>query len=71
MSALTEQVGGSHYVDMPIQPVEFIHKNGLDFLQGNVIKYVCRFRNKNGEADLRKARHFIDLLIELEYPEET
>jgi hypothetical protein len=60
------QVGGNHYKDMPIQPVEFIQKNRLDYCQGNVIKYVCRFRHKNGKEDLLKAKHYIDLLIEQE-----
>lgn len=66
MSALNEQIGGSHY-QLPIQPVEFIHKNGIGYCEGNVIKYVARHRSKNGKADLLKARHYIDLLIELEY----
>lgn len=61
-----EQVAGDHYRDMPIQPVEFIHKNGIGFCEGCVIKYVSRWRSKGGIEDLRKARHFIDLLIELE-----
>lgn len=69
VSALQNQVNGSHYKDMPIQPVEFIYKNDLDFLQGNVVKYVCRFRGKNGKDDLLKAKHFIEMLIELEYGE--
>lgn len=66
MSALTTQVSGSHYKDMKIQPVEFIHANGIPFIEGSVIKYVSRWRNKNGVDDLKKARHFLDLLIELE-----
>ena len=61
------QVGGCHYKDMPIQPVEFIHANNIPYLEGNVIKYVSRHRSKNGVEDLRKARHYIDLLISLEY----
>lgn len=65
-SALNVQVGGGHYKDMAIQPVEFIHANGIGYLEGNVIKYVSRWRKKNGIADLEKARHYIDLLIELE-----
>lgn len=65
-SALATQVGGSHYKDMAIQPLEFIHANGIPFAEGSVIKYVSRWRSKNGIADLEKARHFIDLLIELE-----
>ncbi|BCB27022.1 hypothetical protein SKTS_19080 [Sulfurimicrobium lacus] len=66
MSALETQEGGSHYKDLKIQPIEFIHANGIPFAEGSVIKYVTRWRNKNGVADLKKARHFIDLLIELE-----
>lgn len=61
------QVGGSHYRSFAIQPAEFIHKNGIGFLAGNVIKYVCRHGAKNGVEDLQKARHYIDLLIEHEY----
>lgn len=64
--ALATQVGGGHYKDMPIQPVEFIHKNGIGFCEGAVIKYVSRWRVKNGLEDLKKARHFLDLLIEME-----
>jgi hypothetical protein len=64
--AKQEQVGGSHYLMMKIQPIEYIHRNGLGFIEGCVIKYVSRWRNKNGVEDLRKARHFIDLLIEME-----
>lgn len=66
MSALNAQVGGGHYKDMKIQPVEFIHANGIGFIEGCVIKYVSRWRAKDGLRDLRKARHCIDLLIELE-----
>ena len=66
VSALDTQVGGGHYKDMAIQPVEFIHKNGIGFVEGCAIKYLCRWRNKNGIEDLKKARHFIDLLIEME-----
>ena len=60
------QIGGRHYSDMTIQPIEFIHKNGLSFIQGNIIKYVCRYKSKGGIEDLNKAKHYIDLLIELE-----
>lgn len=65
MTALDEQIGGSHYKDFKIQPVEFIHHNGIDFLSGNVIKYVCRYKSKGGLNDLEKAKHYIELLIEL------
>ena len=60
------QIGGSHYSEMAIQPIEFIHKNNLSFIQGNIIKYVCRYKSKGGIQDLNKAKHCIDLLIELE-----
>jgi hypothetical protein len=66
LSPLEQQVGGGHYKDMAIQPVEFIHANGIGYMEGNVIKYVTRWRKKNGIADLQKARHYIDLLIEME-----
>jgi hypothetical protein len=61
------QIGGSHYKQYAIQPAEFIHKNKLGFLEGNIIKYVCRHGIKHGLQDLEKARHYIDLLIEWEY----
>jgi hypothetical protein len=66
VDALKTQVGGDHYKDLPIQPVEYIHANEIGYFEGNVIKYVSRWRKKNGIADLEKARHYIDLLIELE-----
>jgi hypothetical protein len=65
-SALDTQVAGSHYKDLPIQPVEYIHANEIGYFEGNVIKYVSRWRQKNGMADLEKAKHYIELLIELE-----
>lgn len=64
--ALAEQVGGSHYKNMVIQPVEYMMANGIGFMEGSVIKYVSRWRDKGGLEDLRKARHFLDLLIENE-----
>ena len=65
-SALEVQIGGSHYKDMTIQPVEYIHANNIPFLEGCVIKYVSRWKSKGGIQDLQKAKHFIDLLIDLE-----
>lgn len=62
--ATARQEGGDHYRSLPIQPIEYIIKNGLDFCEGNVIKYVTRWKSKGGVEDLRKARHYIDLLIE-------
>tara|TARA_R110000803_G_scaffold94312_1_gene161935 strand:+ start:3503 stop:3715 length:213 start_codon:yes stop_codon:yes gene_type:complete len=66
---LDVQVGGDHYKNMAIQPVEFCQKNEMNCCESNVVKYVSRHRFKNGKQDLEKAKHFIDLLIELEYPE--
>jgi len=65
-SSLKKQVQGDHYKDLRIQPVEFIHANGIGYFEGSVIKYVTRWRKKNGIVDLEKAKHFIELLIELE-----
>lgn len=65
-SPLAVQVGGDHYKSLKIQPVEYIHANNIGYFEGNVIKYVTRWRNKNGIADLEKAKHYIDLLIEQE-----
>ncbi|MFN7882915.1 MAG: DUF3310 domain-containing protein, partial [bacterium] len=65
-TALQVQVGGSHYKKWAIQPVEYIHANNIPVCEGNAIKYLTRWRDKGGIADLKKARHFIDLLIELE-----
>jgi hypothetical protein len=67
--ASEKQVAGSHYASLPIQPSEFIHRNGIGFIPGNVIKYVCRYKNKNGKQDLEKAIHYLQLLIEWEYGE--
>lgn len=64
--ALDTQVGGDHYKALAIQPVQYIHANNIPFIEGSVIKYVTRWRTKGGIADLEKARHFLDLLIELE-----
>jgi hypothetical protein len=61
-----EQAGGSHYLHFNIQPVEFIHKNSIPYIEGNIIKYVCRWRDKGGLQDLHKARHYINLLMDLE-----
>ena len=68
-SALDEQEGGGHYKDFAIQPIEFTCKNNLDFLQGNVVKYVCRHKNKNGIEDINKAIHYLELIKELQYGE--
>jgi len=64
--ALNMQVGGEHYKKHKIQPIEFIHANNIPFIEGNIIKYIVRWRDKNGIKDLEKVKHYVDLLIDLE-----
>jgi hypothetical protein len=66
-SALDKQVSGGHYKDKGIQPIVYIHANDLGFCEGNVIKYVTRHKEKNGAADIQKAIHYLELLLELQY----
>ena len=66
MSALDTQVGGDHYKNLKIQPMEYSMANKLDACQHTAIKYITRFRDKGGIADLEKAKHCIDMLIEFE-----
>ena len=66
--ALDIQIGGNHYKDCKIQPVEYIHANQLDYFEGNVIKYVTRHRTKGeGKKDIEKAIHYAELILELYY----
>lgn len=60
------QVGGDHYSKMKVQPIDFITANGLGYIEGNIIKYVCRYKSKNGVEDLKKAHHYLQMLIEQE-----
>ena len=64
MSKKDIQIGGSHYKDMKIQPLDYIVENEIPYREANVIKYVSTYKSKNGIEDLRKARHYLDLLIE-------
>lgn len=66
MSAKDIQEGGSHYKDLAIQPIEYILANSIPYAEGSVIKYVTRWRAKGGVQDLKKAKHFLELLIEHE-----
>ncbi len=59
------QVGGDHYMDKAIQPWDYIVSNNLGFLEGNIVKYITRWKDKNGVADLRKAQHYLAKLIEV------
>jgi len=58
-----KQVGGNHYDRMKIQPITFIVDNDIPFIEGNIIKYVCRWKDKGGVEDLKKAKHYLDILI--------
>ena len=68
-SALDIQEGGDHYKKYKIQPVEFAFANNMPFLDANAFKYICRHADKNGIADLRKARHYLELMAEMYYGE--
>lgn len=68
VKASEDQIGGSHYKDMAIQPSEFCQRNQLNWCEANVVKYVARHRNKNGRKDIEKAIHYLNLLLEWEYP---
>lgn len=63
-TANSKQVGGQHY-KTPIQHWDFVQANDLDYFQGQITKYVCRWKRKNGVQDLRKAQHFLEKYIEL------
>ena len=68
MSAYDKQIGGKHYQNFSIQPSKFVIENELLFPEGCAIKYICRHRFKNGKEDLEKAVHFIEMIIERDYP---
>ena len=66
MSSFEQQVGGNHYKEFKIQPLQYALENNLGICEHAVIKYISRWRSKGGIEDLRKARHYIDMMIELE-----
>jgi len=70
MTALNAQIGGDHYLNKGIQPIIYIHANQLGFCESNVVKYVTRHKEKNGAADIHKAIHYLQLLLELEYSQD-
>jgi len=61
--AAAKQVGGNHY-QLPIQPIDYIVKNSLGYREGNVVKYVTRHKNKNGIEDIKKAIHYLEMIVE-------
>lgn len=64
---LDHQEGGNHYKQNKIQPIDFIYENNIPFIEGNIIKYILRHKHKNGLEDLKKAKHYLDILIFKEY----
>lgn len=69
MTASKRQVAGNHYQSLAIQPSEYIHRNGLGWCEGNAVKYITRHKSKAGRQDIEKAIHYLQLLIEWEYPD--
>lgn len=69
-SPLDKQIGGEHYKTMKIQPVEFIVANNLDFLEGNVVKYISRHKQKGGKEDVKKVIHYCELILKTQYGED-
>ena len=67
LKSLLRQVGGKHYQEFVIQPAEFINKNKLLFAEGNAIKYICRHNHKGGEEDVKKAIHYLEMILERDY----
>ena len=61
---MREQIGGTHYSNLAIEPIDFITANNLGFCEGNIVKYIARWKAKNEIEDLKKARWYIDFLIE-------
>ena len=59
--------GSKHYQNLDIQPSQFINKNKLQFAEGNVIKYVCRHKLKGKKEDIRKAKHYLDMILHRDY----
>jgi len=68
--ASEKQIGGNHYKDRVIQPIDYIVKNNLDFLEGNVVKYITRHKLKGGVEDIKKVIHYAELILELKYGKE-
>ena len=65
--SLEKQIGGKHYKNFRIQPAEFINENKLLFAEGNAIKYICRHSVKGKEQDIRKAIHYLEMILERDY----
>ena len=66
-NSLEDQIGGKHYRSMKIQPAEFINENKLLFAEGNAIKYICRHPHKGKQEDIKKAIHYLQMILERDY----
>lgn len=64
-----EQIGGNHYNNKKIQPIDYIIENSLPYCEGNVVKYVTRHKEKNGAEDIRKAIHYLRFILAADYGE--
>ena len=67
--SLDKQVQGNHYQDFKIQPAEFVNQNKLPFAEGNAIKYICRHSKKGKHYDIKKAIHYLEMILERDYGE--
>ena len=61
------QVGGQHYKKCKIEPVEYINANGLDFFEGNCLKYLSRHKYKNKDEDIKKLMHYASYILKYQY----
>ena len=64
MKASDKQVGGDHYRSLPIQPGKYIRANGLGWYEGNIVKYITRYKQKGGKQDIEKVIHYAELILE-------
>lgn len=64
---LETQIGGTHYKDLQIQPIEYITRNKLGFSEGNIVKYISRHKSKNKDEDIKKIIHYAKLILQLDY----
>ena len=69
MASTDKQVGGSHYNNKAIQPIDFILENNLGYCEGCVVKYITRHKEKNGAEDIKKAIHYLQFILSNDYGE--
>lgn len=67
--AKRKQIGGNHYTNKKIQPIDYILENNLPYCEGNVVKYVTRHKEKNGAEDIKKAIHYLRFILAADYGE--